>query len=242
MALDTAKATVTLRTLTQKFDQAVKSSTPFYPRICTPVQSDGADEAYGILGSMPAVREWLDDRQFKELRAGNYVLKNRKWESSVQIDRDNLADDRMAMYGPIMQNLGIRAAKHPDKLLFEQMVAGKSQVCWDGQFFYDTDHSWGDSGSQDNDLTYAAATGTVPTAAEFRLAFHAARQAMLLFKDDQGELLNQPIIEGNSGLMVCVHPSLEVIAKEALLAPINAGGGTNIVVDAPTIVATGFTM
>lgn len=240
MALDTAKATVTLRTLTKKFDNAVQAATPFYPNLCTVVQSDGADEAYGLLGNMPGVREWLGDRQFRELRAGTFTIANKHWESSLLIKKTDIADDRMGLYGPLASDLGIEAAYHPDELFFTAMVNGESQLCFDGQYFFDTDHAWGDSGTQDNDLTYAAATSTIPTTAEFKGAFHAARAAMLKFKNDKGKLLNRPISTGMKNLVVVVNPDFEVIAKEALLAPLSGGGNTNVVVDTPTVISSAY--
>ena len=238
MALDTAKATVTLRTLTQRFDNRLKSATPFYPQVSTIVQSDGADEAYGMLGSMPGIREWLGDRQFKELRAGTFTITNKHWENSLLIKKTDLADDRMGLYGPLMEDLAIEAAYHPDELFFTAMINGETTACFDGQYFFDTDHSWGDSGTQDNDLTYAAATSTVPTAAEFKAAFTAARVAMLKYKNDQGKLLNRPVSTGLKNLLVVVNPDFEQIAKDALLSTLSGGGNSNIVVDVPTIVSS----
>jgi phage major head subunit gpT-like protein len=239
MALDTAKATVTLRTLTQRFDNRLKSATPFYPQISTIIQSDGYDESYGMLGSMPGIREWLGDRQFKELRAGTFTITNKHWENSLLIKKTDLADDRMGLYGPLMEDLAIEAAYHPDELFFTALVNGETTACFDSQYFFDTDHSWGDSGTQDNDLTYAAATSTVPTAAEFRGAFHAARAAMLKFKNDQGKLLNRPVSTGLTNLLCVVNPDFEVIAKEALTAQI-LSNNSNVVVDAPRIVSSAY--
>jgi phage major head subunit gpT-like protein len=239
MALDTAKATVTLRTLTQRFDNRLKSATPFYPQISTIIQSDGFDESYGMLGSMPGIREWLGDRQFKELRAGTFTITNKHWENSLLIKKTDLADDRMGLYGPLMEDLAIEAAYHPDELFFTALVNGETTACFDSQYFFDTDHSWGDSGTQDNDLTYAAATSTVPTAAEFRGAFHAARAAMLKFKNDQGKLLNRPVSTGLTNLLCVVNPDFEVIAKEALTAQI-LSNNSNVVVDAPRIVSSAY--
>ena len=67
MALDTAKAEVILRCLTVKFVNAVAGATPFYPQVCTTVDSSGRDEKYAMLGNMPGVREWIGDREVKQL-------------------------------------------------------------------------------------------------------------------------------------------------------------------------------
>ena len=39
-------------------------------------------------------------------------------------------------------------------LINAALLAGESTVCFDGQYFFDTDHSEGDSGSQSNDITF----------------------------------------------------------------------------------------
>jgi phage major head subunit gpT-like protein len=236
MSLDTAKATVTLRTLTGKFDNRVRAATPLYPDVCTIIPSDGFDEEYGLLGNMPGMREWLGDRQFNELRAGKFTIENKHWESSLLIKKTDLADDRMSMYGPLMEDLGVEAAFHPDELFFTALVAGETTACFDGQNFFDTDHSWGDSGTQDNDLTYAAATGTSPTAAEAAGAYHQARTAMLKFKNDRGKFYNRPSVRRNSDLLILCPPDFELAFVQGLTAPI-IGNNSNVVLDLPRIVA-----
>ena len=236
MALDTAKATVILKDLTKKFDNAVQASVPFYPRVCTTVPSDGLDEKYGILGQMPGVREWLDDRQFKELRSGNFTIANRHWESSLAIKKTDLADDRMALYGPLMEQLGAEATHHPDELLFTAILDGQTAACFDGQFFFDTDHAWGDSGSQDNDLTSNIATPSAPTAAEFLTSYHAARTAMMKFKNDQGKFMNRAIFTSQANLLCLVPPEHELAAHQAFEGR-TMGGATSadVVVDRPQV-------
>lgn len=235
MALDTAKATVTLRTLTKKFDNRLQSASPLYPSVCTIVPSDGYDEAYGMLGNMPGMREWLGDRQFQELRAANFTIANKHWESSLLIKKTDIDDDRMGMYGPLMEQLAIEAAYHPDELFFTALVNGEATACFDGQYFFDTDHAWGDSGTQSNDLTYAAATGTAPTAAEFRAAFHQARTKMLQYKNDQGKFLNRPTVGKMSDLLLLIPPEQELAAYEGLTAPV-LSNNSNVVLDMPKIV------
>jgi phage major head subunit gpT-like protein len=142
---------------------------------------------------------------------------------------------------PLLEDLASEAVNHPDELLFQAFVDAESTACWDGQYFFDTDHSFGDSGTQSNDLTSAAATGTAPTTTEFLDAYHAARAAMLKFKNDQGKLLNRPTSEGGlKNLMIVVNPDFEVTAKKAIFATLSGGGDSNIVLDAPRIVSTAY--
>ena len=53
MSLTTEQAQAKLRDLTATFDRAAKAAMPFYPTLCTTNTSDGSDEKYGWLGSMP---------------------------------------------------------------------------------------------------------------------------------------------------------------------------------------------
>ena len=235
MATDTARAVATLRGLTAKFDAGMQAATPFYPTVCTTVPSTGADEQYGWLGGMPGMREWLGERQFNSLRSGNFTLVNKEWESSVGILKNDIDDDRLGMYGPVLEQLGLEAAMHPDELFITLLEAGEATACFDGQYFFDTDHSWGDSGTQDNDLTYAAATGTTPTTAEFVAAYRQAVTALLGFKNDQGKLLNRPTVTRLSSLTLAVPLALRATAYDAVESTV-LSNSTNVVIDRPNIV------
>ena len=243
MSLDTGSAVAKLRSLTVKFDNRVKATTPFYSQICTVVPSDGADEEYGMLGSVPGVREWVGDRQFHTLRGAKFTIENKHWESSVSIQKTHLRDDRMGIYGPIIENLATRAARHPDKLLLSDLVVNATtNLCLDGQAFFDTDHAWGDSGTQDNDKTAAIVAAATPTVDEFKAALNTQIQAMLAFKDDQGELLHDDaVMDMNTGMSLVALVPLKYleVAQKAVMAGIAINGGeTNVPVVTAKVVAT----
>lgn len=240
MALDTARTITSLRALSQTFKDAADSVQPFYPEIATIVQSDGRSEAYGGLGSVPGMREWIGDRQFHTLRAAQFEILNRKWESSVQIEKDDIDDAQLLKYGNVLAELGEEAAHHPDELMFELLIGGESGTALDGQFFFDTDHVWGDSGTQSNDLTSAAATGTTPTEAEIRTAYAAARAAMLGFKKDNGKLYHRPTIRPINDFLLIVPAGHQQLFVRALTAELIDNGATNVVLDVPKILATPY--
>jgi len=125
---------------------------------------------------------------------------------------------------------------HPDELLLEALVGGETTACFDGQYFFDTDHSWGDSGTQSNDLSYAAASGTSPTAAEFKAAFNQSRVAILGFKNDQGKKLVRPVLRGSNKFICMVPLELQEVAEDALNATLTSTGGSNVVLDRPEII------
>jgi phage major head subunit gpT-like protein len=236
MALNTASYTAVQNDLTQQFRLALQSATPFYPSLCTEVNSNRAEENYGFLGSVPGMSEWLGDRSFKQLRAGRFSIRNKDYEASLEVLRNDIDDDQLMMYETTMSDLGAEAMLHPDELLVTAIEAGDETECFDGQYFYDTDHSWGDSGTQSNKLTTAAATGTTPTVAEFKSSFESACVALLGFTNDQGKKLNRPIVGSLNSLTVAVPLALRQTAYDALTATVNASGATNVVIDRPNIV------
>lgn len=238
MALDTAKATVILNDLTATFDSAVEAAQPLYPQFCTMIDSDGADEKYGWVDAIPGVREWLGDRQFKEMRAATYELANKHWESSLLIKKTNLADDRMSMYPPLMQELAAEATHHPDELWFQILENGDSTQCFDGQFFFDTDHAWGESGSQSNDITYDATDHTSVTATEMKLALRKCVKTMLAYKRPNGKLYHRPTANRLSDLVLLVPLALRDQAYDAIESQLIGGGDSNVIIDRPTIITS----
>ena len=238
MALNTARYEVLLNTLTAKFEMMLARAEPFYPRVCYTFPSNRLTETFGMLGNMPGIREFLGDRKFKELRAMDFSITNKHWESSMLIKKTDADDDHMGLYGPVMEQLAVEAAYHPDELLFNSMLAnGGTETIWDSQYFFDTDHSWGDSGSQSNLLTYNASDHTAVTAAEFKSAFNAARIKMLQYKNDQGKLFNRPLIRRMSDLLVLVPPELEQAARDTFQSQI-ISNNTVVLLDTPQIVSS----
>lgn len=238
MSQDTARTLATLRGLTKTFHLAVDAAKPYYPIKSTLFPSNGRDEQYGGLGNMPGVREWVGDRIFHSLRSQTFTIANKKWEDSLAIEKDDIDDDRLGLYGPVLQDLGAEAAYHPDELLQTLQVAGDTTACMDGQYFYDTDHSWGDSGTQSNKLTHAAATGTAPTEDEFRAAYEEAVIAIMGFKRDNGKQFYRPTVSPITDFVLEVPLLMQGIANRALFKNLVSAGETNLIMNPPAKIVT----
>lgn len=239
MALDLASAQIKLRDLTAKFDNRVVAATPFYPQVCYQATSNRSGEKYGWIGNSPGVREWLGERQFSELRAANFVIENKHWESSVLIKKTDLADDNLGQYAPQLEQLGVEAAHHPDELFFNVLELGESTACFDGQFFYDTDHSWGNSGTQSNDITSTVVSTSAPTVAEIKTAIRAMIKKIVSFKNDQGKLYYRPTIGRMNDFILLVPMALRDLCFDALESEL-LSNSSNVVIDRPQIVASPY--
>ncbi len=185
--------------------------------------SSQESETYKWLGQVPGMREWIGGRQAKGLRVDGVTIKNVLYEATLEIDIDDLRRDKTGQILVRIGELAQRTNAHWAKLLSALINGGPSTVCYDGQFFFDTDHVTGDSGSQSNDVSFDAATASAPTAGEFESAILSSVEAMYGFLDDQGE----PINENARKFLVMVKPSHLKAAAAALNNPIIIDGSTS---------------
>ncbi len=131
------------------FQIGFKGVTALYGTLCTEVSSTAAEETYGWLGDIPKMREWIGDRVVHSLMAHGYSIRNRKFELTVGVKREDIEDDRLGIYAPRFQFLGKAVAEHPDDLVFGELLPKAwSTACYDGQPFFDTDHPVGMPGQQ----------------------------------------------------------------------------------------------
>ncbi|RSU57199.1 Mu-like prophage major head subunit gpT family protein [Sphingobium yanoikuyae] len=111
-----------------------------YLEVATVVNSTTGKEEYGWLGKVPGMREWLGDRVVNSIGQGSYSIKNKDWEDTIEVDRNDIEDDNLGIYGPLFDEMGRAAGAHPNELVFALLKAGFASLCYDGQFFFDTDH------------------------------------------------------------------------------------------------------
>jgi phage major head subunit gpT-like protein len=122
------------------FQDAFAQAQPEWSQFATQVPSSTSSNLYPFLGEFPQLREWIGDRQVKNLAAHDYTITNKTYEGTVDVSRESIEDDEYNVYGPAFQGMGYAAATHPDEVLYTLLAAGASELCYDGQFFFDTDH------------------------------------------------------------------------------------------------------
>ncbi len=111
-----------------------------YLQVATEIPSTSKSTTYGWLGKFPQFREWVGDRVINDMAASSYVITNKPFESTVGVDRDDIEDDNIGIYKPLMQEMGRAAVVFPDELVFPLLDGGIANECYDGQNFFDTDH------------------------------------------------------------------------------------------------------
>ena len=193
------------------FNAAFSDATPLYEKVATVVPSSAKSEEYGWLGSVPRLRKWIGERVVNSLAAHGYTIKNEPWEATIEVDRDDIEDDAYGVYSPMIKELGRSAAVHPDEIVFALLAKGFTAACYDGQYFFDTDHKDEDGPVQSNK----------GTAALNETSYTAARAAMMSLTDPKGSPL------GIVPNLLVVPPQLEKVARQLLHADI-IGNNTNV--------------
>lgn len=109
-------------------------------RIATPVASTTREQKYGWLGKIPQVREWIGPRAIQNLTQSDYQIVNKDFELTVGVDRNDIRDDNLGIYTPLFTEMGRSTGAKKDSLVFSLLKAGFATTCYDGQYFFDTDH------------------------------------------------------------------------------------------------------
>jgi len=127
------------------FNQAFDAAPSQWPLVAMQVPSTGRSVDYKWLGDFPMLREWLGERVIKDLGAFHYEITNKNYEATIEVDRNDIEDDQIGVYTPMIQGLAQAAKQHPDILVFALLAAGFSSPCFDGQYYFDEDHPVGES-------------------------------------------------------------------------------------------------
>lgn len=111
-----------------------------HSRVATPVPSTTKENEYGWLGKVPNVREWVGDRVVHSISQSGYAIRNKPYEVTISVDRDDIEDNNLGTYTPLFTELGSSSGSHYDQLVFGLLKAGFASPCYDKQYFFDTDH------------------------------------------------------------------------------------------------------
>ncbi len=208
-------AFVSLKTIFNKAFTAAPSS---WQKIAMKVPSTTGQNDYAWLSNFPKMRRWVGAKQVKSLAAYKYSVVNEDFEATVEVDRNDIEDDQLGIYEPQAKMAGFSSAQLPDEIVYEAVNKAFTALCFDGQYFFDTDHPvGGKSISNKSTAPLSVATKALATA-----GYGAARSAMKRFKDDEGRSLN---ISPN---VLLVGPALEDIAKALLTNAKLDDGSENI--------------
>lgn len=207
--LDTAYMKQVSKGLSKVFNDALQSNTNDYKKIATEIKANTMSVDYGWVGDLPNMREWIGDREVKELSANLYTITRKKWESTIQIERDVIEYDNLGIVKPRVQSMAQAIGDHYDDLVFGLLE--KNEACYDGKAFFAADHTIG--------------SGTFSNLFDLELT----QENLLKLRQEMRGIVNEygkPLrLVPN---LLIIPPELEAKALEILNAQYIGGGNTNI--------------
>jgi phage major head subunit gpT-like protein len=103
-------------TIRTTFYNAYEGYKPWADRVVTVVPSESASNTYPLSVDPGPVREWSSgERVIKSLELGSYQIFNTRYEKTLGINRDQLADDVTGALLMRARMLGSKFRKHPDR-------------------------------------------------------------------------------------------------------------------------------
>ena len=191
---------------TVAFGKGLQSAAPIWRQISDLRPSSTKTERYPFRGKLARMREWIGPRTLKQLQAYDYTVVNRKFEDTVEVPLDDIEDDRIGLWTGAMQDLGEACSYLPDDLVIEALIEGDAQICYDGEYFFDTDHPTdpynSGAGTQANLYTSTSLT---------EANYATVRANMMKRTDEHGN-----IIRVNPNLLV-VPAALEATARKIVI-------------------------
>ena len=106
MLINTASLDLAFKGFQTRYNDGFSNAAIYWDKVAMKVSSSSRDETCGWIGQMPAWREWVGPRIVNNLSAQKFTITNRKFESTIAIKREDFADDRLGVFGPMFANMG----------------------------------------------------------------------------------------------------------------------------------------
>lgn len=138
--------TSTMRSLDITYSTAFQGAFQATPddelnKLAIKVPSKSKANYYAWLGMLPNMREWLGDRVIHDLSASDFSIKNRKFELSFKVERDEIEDDQYGLYTPMASELANAAKRHPGQIIAEVLRNSRTtSIGYDGVPLVSTVH------------------------------------------------------------------------------------------------------
>jgi len=127
-------------TLVARWNTGLSMSPDDWKLVAKLVKSNSKSNTYKWLSKFPAFREWVGARLHKVYAEHGYIVTNKKFEATVDVERTDIEDDEIGEYGTIAEGAGQSATDLKNDLIFQALAAGFASPCYDDQYFFDTDH------------------------------------------------------------------------------------------------------
>ncbi len=173
------------------------------------VPSSSRSTLHGWLADQSSVKEWLGKRKVQTMGTRHWEVINRHFELTYGFDVNQISDDLSGLVAQAVMKARSNQSKwarHKDLLCAQALEAGTSVNCYDGQFFFDSDHPTDLEG-----ITTGTFDNTISGALSFANAYVALKR-LRSFKNSDGS----PMVPPGTKLKL-MHPPALMDSVDAIL-------------------------
>jgi phage major head subunit gpT-like protein len=140
------------------------------------IQTSLPSQKYAWLGTVPPMREFIDERRPSGLASHAVTIDDKVFESTIAVDRRAIEDDQLDLIKLRIRDLASRVAAHRQQMVVEGIAAGFTNSSYDGTTFFSTAHPTLGGETYSNRTTEALSAASLSEAIT----------AMMTVPDDQG--------------------------------------------------------
>ena len=177
----------------------IKQRQPWWPDVAMEMSSSTEFTTHAWMEIVPTLRKWVGERVVNNIIGRSYQIINEAYELTLKVDRFKIEDDTYDLYGKHVDYMAEQAARWPNVMVSQAMIAGQTTACYDEQNFFSATHPRrvGEVGSP----TYSNYDTTTATAALTATNYRTKRAEMMSFL-------------GYDGLPLGVMPDLLVVPPQ----------------------------
>lgn len=124
-----------------KFQDAYRTAPePWWSQIATMNPSTTAQETYAWASRSTQLRQWVGERQMRNIALYAQTIVNQDYEGTIEVDRNSILDDQLGAYNFAIDDLARASKKWPDTILLPSLRTGQSTLGFDGSNYFDTTH------------------------------------------------------------------------------------------------------
>lgn len=173
-------------------------------RVATVVNTTQPSQKYAWLGTVPPMREFIDERRPSGMAAYAQTIEDKVFESTIAVDRKAIEDDQLDLIKLRIRDLAARVSAHRQQIVIEALINGFTNLAYDGLAMFSTSHPTVASSTYSNKGTDALSDSSLAVAIS----------KMMLVPDDQGTPL------GINPDTLVVGPDLQWTALELVESPV----------------------
>lgn len=165
------------------FLNGMRETSQQWQAICSTLNMDAKSIDTVDLGASPMPYESDAGGALQDFTERTQVVEPKDWTLITWLSHNALMDDQTGMLEARARGAGVNFQKHINKLVFQTLNGGDGAtygLCYDGQYFFDTDHKDEGAHYQTNQANKASNALSLDN-------FETGVVAVRTFYDDQGE-------------------------------------------------------